>query len=134
MLNAGNQNWSEEETQGPFFYSNNFGELTLEPVTPFMPISEICSKTIREIHDVLVSLDCAEQATLITENKGFAMSVVFPLPESTENFSFAIKYSSARRGAVCRVTINRFHTKSGLTAQEQIESMALKTIGPIPTF
>ncbi|MBF4249473.1 hypothetical protein EA007_00310 [Vibrio anguillarum] len=130
-----NYTWSEPEDKEVYTYSNEFGELTLEPVTPFMPVSEISSDTIPEIQDVLVSLDCAEQVTLITGNARASMSVIFPFPNGTDIFSFALKYSCSNRAAVCRVSIQSFKTNEGIgSAQEQIEAMRPKCYGPLPVY
>lgn len=126
-----NYNWSEEETAGPFIYSNKFGVLELEPVTKFMPVSEINRDSVPEIEDVLVSIDDAEKVTLITENRRAYMSFCYPsLPE--DRATFALKYSCRNRAAVCRINIKRFETAGNISAREQIESMAPKKIGPIP--
>ncbi|EKO3607099.1 hypothetical protein M6C35_002007 [Vibrio metschnikovii] len=130
-----NSSWSEPENKASYSYANEFGELTLEPVTPFMPISEISSENIPEIKDVLVSLDCAEQVALITENARTSMSVIFPFPNGTDIISFALKYSCSNRAAVCRVFIQSFKTNEGIgSAQEQIEAMRPKCYGPLPVY
>jgi ribosomal protein S1 len=126
-----NYNWSEPESNAPITYSNAFGEVVLEPVTGFMPVSEISREKVPEINAVLVSLDEAEQVTLVTENRRAYMSVCFPfLPE--DKAAYALKYSCVNRASVCRVTIKRFQTPGNISAQEQIESMAPKTTGPLP--
>jgi len=127
-----NRNWSAPETLEPILHSNEFGEVVFEPVTDYMPVSEITVDNVPEINDVLVSIDCAEQVTLITENRRGCMSFLFPFPEGTDKFNFGLQYSCPSRAAVCRVTINRFQTPNGLSARQQIEDMAPKTIGPLP--
>lgn len=129
----GNYNWSEPESLDPVIYANQFGEVTLVPVTGFMPVSEISRENLPEIDDVLISLDNAEKVTLITENRRVCMSICYPfMPE--DSAAYAVKYSCSHRAAVCRVSIVRFQTPGKVSAAEQIESMAQKTTGPIPFF
>ena len=123
----GNYHWSEPESHDPVTYANQFGEVTLVPVTDFMPVSEISRENLPEIDDVLVSLENAEQVTLITENRRVYMSICYPfLPE--ERAAYAVKYSCSNRAAVCRVSIQRFQTPGNVSAREQIESMAPKNV------
>lgn len=128
-----NYNWSEPESNNPITYSNEFGEVVLEPVTEFMPVSEISRDAIPVIDEVLVTIDQAEQVTLITENRRAYMSFCFPFLAGDRNF-YALKYSCQNRAAVCRINITRFETPGNVSAQEQIESMAPKTIGPLPVY
>jgi hypothetical protein len=128
-----NYNWSEPELNTPVTYTNEFGEVILEPVTDYMHVSEIAHDKIPVIDDVLVSVDQAEQVTLITENCRVHMSFCFPfMPE--DRAAYAVKYSCRNRAAVCRVTIKRFQTPGNRSAQEQIEAMAPKTTGPMPVY
>ena len=125
-----NFNWSEPEIQEPYIYENKFGKVVFEPVTDFMPVSDITRENVPEINEVLVSLDHAEQITLVTENRRACMSFCFPfLPE--DQATFGLKYSCSSRAAVCRVTIQRFGTPGNISAQEQIEAMAPKAYGPL---
>lgn len=126
-----NHNWSVPETSDPYTYANEFGEVIFTPVTDFMPVSDIDSNKIPEIEDVLISLDCAEQVTLITENRRGYMSVCFPFREEHQA-AFAVQYSCQNRAAVCRVSIRRFETPGNVSAAEQIEKMAPKIYGPLP--
>jgi len=128
-----NYDWAEPESREPVTYSNAFGEVIFEPVTDFMPVSEIDSKTMPEIIGVLMTVGEAEQITLITESRRAYMSVCFPFREGERNF-FALKYSCRNRAAVCRVAIQSFKTARGVSAQEQIEEMAPRVVGPLPVF
>lgn len=128
-----NYNWSEPEVTTPFTYSNEFGEVVFEPITDYLPIGEIDSNKLPEIEEVLVSIDTAEQATLITGNRIALMSFTFPLRDDGKT-CFGLKYSCRNRAAVCRVTVNHFQTPEGISAQEQIECLAPKTNGPLPTY
>ena len=125
-----NLSWSEPETNYPIIYSNDFGEVILEPVTDFMPISEITREKIPIIKDVLVSIEQAEQVTLVTGNRRAYMSFCFPFLKGDKNF-YALKYSCQNRAAVCRVNIKNFKTEGNISAQDQIEEMAPKTLGPM---
>jgi len=128
-----NYGWSEPESHEPLTYSNEFGEVLLEPVTDFMPVSEIDSRTLPAINNVLMTVEEAEQVNLITENRRACMSSCFPFREGDRNF-FAVKYICRNRAAVCRCTIQRFATANGMSAQEQIEDMAPKVMGPLLVF
>lgn len=125
--------WSEPETDTVFTYSNNFGEVVLEAVTDYMPVSEITRDKVPQIEDVLVSVDCAVKVVLITDNRRMAMSFLWPF-EGEERSTFAVKYSCSSRAAVCRVTIKSFQTPDGLSPREQIEDMAPRTCGPLPVL
>lgn len=122
-----NYNWSAPELLDPYNYANSFGEVILTPVTEFMPISEIAFDRVSEIKDVLVTIEEAEQVTLITENYRGMMSFCFPLLEGRT--CYALQYSCRNRAAVCSVEIRKFHTPRGISAQEQIEAMAPKYYG-----
>lgn len=50
------------------YYSNDFGTLTLTPVSSYMAVSKIKSK-LPEVQANLVSLDTAEKVALITSNR-----------------------------------------------------------------
>jgi hypothetical protein len=128
-----NYNWSEPESNDAITYANEFGEVVLEPVTDFMPVSEISRESIPVIDEVLVTIEQAEQVTLVTENRRAYMSFCFPFLEGDKNF-YALKYSCQSRAAVCRVTILRFSTPDNISAQDQIEAMAPKTSGPFPVY
>lgn len=125
-----NYNWFEPETNLPFTYSNEFGELTLEPVTDFMPVKDISRDKLSVINDVLVSLDIAEQTALITGLHRVSIEICLPLLQE-EQSTYAVKYSSCNRAAVCKITIKRFTTPGNISAKEQIKFMAPKTIGPL---
>jgi hypothetical protein len=128
-----NFDWSEAESSNPITYSNMFGEVVLTPVTAFMPVSEITRENFPVINEVLVSVDQAEQVTLITDNRRVCMNFCFPLlPE--DKATYAIKYSCKSRGAVCRIVINNFVSPGNVSAQAQIEDMAPKINGPMPVF
>ena len=124
-------NWSEPETSAPITFANQFGEVVLEPVTDFMPVSEISQDAVPEIDDVLLTIDQAEQVTLITENRRAYMSFCDAFSPRERNF-FALKYSCRNRAAVCRVSIREFSTPGNVSAQEQIADMAPRTNGPLP--
>lgn len=129
----GNKNWSEKEHSGPYTYSNEFGEVELTPVTDFMPVNQISSGKLPVITDHLVSLDTAEQVVLITENRRMTMSPTWPLGP-VDKACYCVKYSCVNRGAVCKVNVKTFKTPGGISAQQQIENMAPKTMGPLPVY
>lgn len=106
-----------------YLYSNKFGEVTLEPVTDFMPVSAISQDKTPETNTVLVSIEQAEQITLITENRRAYMSFCFPL-QPEDKACFALQYSCPNRAVVCRMTIKDFKTPNNLSAQAQIEDKA----------
>jgi len=117
-----NHQWAAIESRDPYLYSNEFGRVTLEPVTAFMPVSLISIDKLTEIKDVLLTLEEAEQVALITENKRVSMCFSFSL-KSNKSVCI-VQYSSANRAAVCRVIFDGFNTSSGLSAQEQIKCMS----------
>lgn len=128
-----NSMWSEPENNNLFTYSNQFGEVVLERVTDFMPVSEITREKVPQIEEVLVSVDCAEKVVLITENRRMAIAFLSPIGD-VERSTYAVKYSCPSRAAVCRVTVKSFRTPGGLSAREQIEDMAPRTCGPLPVL
>jgi hypothetical protein len=128
-----NLKWSEPETNNPITYANEFGEVILEPVTDFMPISEITRDKLPIINDMLISMDQAEQVALITENRRAYINICFPLLP-VDKAAFAIKYSSANRAAVCSVNIKNFKTRGNISAQAQIEELAPKQYGPMAVY
>jgi hypothetical protein len=133
MMRSLNYNWSAPELNEPYRYKNEFGEVVFTPVTDFMPIDDVLIEKIPAIRDVLVGIDEAEKITLVTENKRGMMSFCFPFNSDGKDF-FGLQYSCRNRAAVCRVDIIHFSTPGNVSAQEQIESMAPKTSGPMPTY
>ena len=133
-----NKSWSEPETKGPFIYENEFGKVILTPVTKFMEVKNISHKTIPEINNVAVSFDVAEQVTLITENRRHSMGIIWDtesgFSKDKNKCSYSIKYSCYNRAAICSITIERFETPGGVSAQEQIEDIAPKITGPLPIY
>lgn len=129
-----NNNWSVPESSEPYIYSNEFGHVTFTPVTDFMPVSEIDSNKVPQIEDVLVSLDIAEQVTLITGNRRGYMSICFPFKPEEDKAAFAMQYSCRNRVAVCRISITKFKTPGNVSAKEQIESMAPKISGSLSVY
>lgn len=124
-------NSSKSESNCATKYANEFGEVVLEPITRYMPISEISKENVPEVEEALFSMETAEKIALITENKMIQIALPYPI-RSDERAAYLVKHSSTRRAAVCRVHIKSFQTPGNVSAQEQIESMAPKTIRPIP--
>lgn len=126
-----NYNSSKTESNCPTTYANEFGEVVLEPITRYMPVSEISKEKVPEIEEALFSMETAEIIALITENKMIQISLPFPI-RNNEKAAYVVKHSTPAIAAVCRVHIKSFHTPGNLSAQDQIELMRPKLIGPVP--
>lgn len=101
-------------------YKNLYGELDLIPITHYQPLSNISLAKMPEIDSVLISLEEAEQVTLITESKD--IQVAFPCL-TTDRTAYVIHHQSANVACVCKVTIASYHSPSGLSPESQIKAL-----------
>lgn len=104
-------------------HSNEFGSLTLTPVTPAMPVSEISWRQCPAARNNAISLEQAEQVALITENRGIQIGADW-VNGGTD--SYVILHETPNTAAICKVDIHSFQANDGMTPAEQIAVLAPK--------
>lgn len=109
-------------------YKNEYGELTIEPVTDYVPISTVSFQKTPEVRENLFDINTAEKVALITENRG--IQVCFPLLAGRgPNNAYVVIHKDASTVAVGKVTLNDFQCE--LSAGEEINRLARTTFPPV---
>lgn len=84
-----------------FDYSNEYGSLTLIPISDFVENMKTFESTVTREDKIRYSFDCdqAEKMALITHNAGIQISFFFPI----DNRAYVIVYDDNGRLALGRV-------------------------------
>lgn len=87
----------------PVKFKNEFGALTLTPVTGFMPVSQISSKHPLAAESSF-DMETAEKVALITGNRGIQLVLHYPL----NNKAFVVLHDSPATAAICSASLEEF--------------------------
>ena len=89
----------------PFEIRNPFGRLSIEPVTDFMSVSQICSDHPQAQANA-VDLTTAEQVALISGNRDLQVAFAYPF----NGRGYVVLHDTPSTAAICRVSVSEFYS------------------------
>lgn len=104
-------------------YENKYGRLEIEVVGAYRAVGLIRCRDLDP--SLSFTIDQAEQISLITDNRG--IQVCFQAPEYQH--VFLLHHESSGLAAECRIVNLQFTAR--VNAQDEIERLAPKTLGPL---
>lgn len=108
---------------------NSFGALSLTPIMPFVPVSDISVNNYPQAKLNMVSLESAAKVALISENN--KIQICFPTTTKFQDAAFVVYHDTPRTGAICAVEIDNFNTNDNTSPFEKIDQLATPSLAQL---